>query len=122
MRSEIGWKCGIGFRRGGDEQCGRTSQDKTEGKACRHPIAVQAGELGGAVKQVECSRGDEKPKSDASRSPQEQADRGPDVEAQAARADRDRSAEDPEGTLRALVADEGEGTLQCESGGQSSVG
>lgn len=83
---------------------------------------MQARKLGEPVKNIERGRGEEKLERDSARSLQEKPDRGSQINSQTSRAHRDGSAEDPEGTSRPLVADEGEGVLKGERDGRKIVG
>jgi hypothetical protein len=76
---------------------------------------MQACKLSEAVQKVESGGSDEKPGTNPSRSLQEKSECGSQVNSQAARADRNRSTEEAEGPLRALVADESERLLKGES-------
>jgi hypothetical protein len=83
---------------------------------------VQADELDECVKNIESGCHDEKLERDSARSPQEKPGRRSYIDSEAARADRDGSAEEPEGTTGPLVAYEGEGMLKRKSDGGKTVG
>jgi len=82
---------------------------------------VQACHLSSRVEQVERDRGDQQPQGAGTGGPQQQPARRSQVDPQTSRTDGNTTAENSEGPLRPLMADERESALQSQANRQKTV-
>ena len=82
---------------------------------------MQTSQFRHRVEKIERGRGHEQAESDRSRGAKQKSQRRSQINSQTARADGYLGAENPEGTLRPLVADDGEAALQCQTNRQKTV-
>lgn len=94
---------------------GSCSQCQSKHETCGQPVTVQSAELGQPICEIERCCYEQAAPRDSARQLHHQSSRRPDVDTQAARADRDASAKQVERTLCLLMADQGETALQGES-------